>query len=405
MRRVAAHIIALLALVVMVWLGAWFAQDSGYVLVQLRGWSMETTVPVMLVVIGGMAAAALIGRIMWVWPRELGRRTALNRKHKLLEQGLLGLQEGNFQKAEKALSKLASKGDSVAAYLVAAEAARSNDNTENSRKLLQKALDHGGADFTVRLKQADWMLQEKQYQPAYEILNKLHDQKPRHEKVLELLYEAARAAGHEEKATRLHKVLVRRKLLDPKALTDLEQDARLARVVRAQEDELVTLWKELSRVEKTDKSVICIFSSRYIELENYEQARKLLEPALKKERDNDLLLVFGKITGGGQKQRVQMAEKWLEESPENCVLLRVLGRMCLAAELWGKAKDYLEASLSIEPSAEAYEILARLAKQFNQSEAAYSYYDNAARVRNGELPNNMLEWDIAEAARTMMLSH
>lgn len=400
MRRVIAHIIALVALVVMVWLGSWFAQDAGYVLLQLRGWSLETTIPMLIVFIVGLAAMALIGRIMWVWPRELGRRTALNTKQKLLEQGLLGIQEGNYQKAEKALSKLADKSDSAAAFLVAAEAARENNNPDKSRLMLQKALDQGGADFTVRLKQAEWMFQEKQFQSAYDILAKLRSKKPRHEKVLKLYYECAKALGHDEEASGLHKVMLRRKILNKDQLTGMEHEAKMVRLGSVQTlAELDDLWKELSRAEKNETAVIYGFASRYVDLGEAQKAAKLLEPALKKELHPELLTVYAKVEGEGQKHRVQLAEKWLNEQPDNPVLLRSLGQMCLTAELWGKAKDYLEASLGIEPSPQAYEFLARLAESFDHCQAACRYYDNAVRVRDGNAPEQLVVWDVAEAAR------
>ena len=49
--------------------------------------------------------------------------------------------------------------------------------------------------------------------------------------------------------------------------------------------------------------------------------------------------------------RIERAERWLLERERDPGLLAALGRLCAQAELWGKAKSFLEASLSFEPTA------------------------------------------------------
>jgi HemY protein len=44
-------------------------------------------------------------------------------------------------------------------------------------------------------------------------------------------------------------------------------------------------------------------------------------------------------------KQLQAAEGWLKNHPDDPGLLLTLGRLCLQSSLWGKARDYLEASL------------------------------------------------------------
>jgi len=78
--------------------------------------------------------------------------------------------------------------------------------------------------------------------------------------------------------------------------------------------------------------------------------------------------------------RIERAERWLLERERDAQLLATLGRLCAHAELWGKARSFLEASLSFEESRAARLDLARLAERLGQSEAAARHYRKAAEL-------------------------
>ena len=60
------------------------------------------------------------------------------------------------------------------------------------------------------------------------------------------------------------------------------------------------------------------------------------------------------------------AETWLRKRPEDPELLASCARLCLRAELIGKARSYLEASIARRPSAENSLILADLLEQMGE---------------------------------------
>ncbi len=76
--------------------------------------------------------------------------------------------------------------------------------------------------------------------------------------------------------------------------------------------------------------------------------------------------------------RIDQAERWLQARPEDAHLMLVLGRLCAHAELWGKAHDYLEASLAREDSHAARLELARLAERLGRPAA--ELYRRAAEL-------------------------
>ena len=61
-------------------------------------------------------------------------------------------------------------------------------------------------------------------------------------------------------------------------------------------------------------------------------------------------------------------------NPRDGVLLLTLGRLCARQELWGKAQNYLEASMSLEPTYTAYLALAQLHDQLGNADAARRHY-------------------------------
>ena len=84
--------------------------------------------------------------------------------------------------------------------------------------------------------------------------------------------------------------------------------------------------------------------------------------------------------GAESRKRIERAEKWLNERPEEPQLLATLGRLCCSAELWGKAQSYLEASLSFEETRTAHLELARLAERAGREADAQRHFRRAAEL-------------------------
>ncbi|HWU83681.1 MAG TPA: heme biosynthesis protein HemY, partial [Methylophilaceae bacterium] len=55
-------------------------------------------------------------------------------------------------------------------------------------------------------------------------------------------------------------------------------------------------------------------------------------------------------------------------------LLLSLGKMCIRLSLWGKAQSYLEASISVKPTATAHLMLARMLESRGEADSASRHY-------------------------------
>ena len=66
---------------------------------------------------------------------------------------------------------------------------------------------------------------------------------------------------------------------------------------------------------------------------------------------------------------------WLKSHPNDACLLLALGKLCINRGLWGKAQNYLDASLSVEPGYSAHLALAQLNEKIGQTELAKEHYN------------------------------
>jgi HemY protein len=116
-------------------------------------------------------------------------------------------------------------------------------------------------------------------------------------------------------------------------------------------------------------------------------AREALEEALAAEWDATLAGLYGTLPSlepaarlAEARLRIERGERWLLEREQDAALLAALGRLCVEAELWGKAQSYLEASLAFGESRETHLALARLHERFSRTAEAQRHYRRAAEL-------------------------
>ena len=83
-----------------------------------------------------------------------------------------------------------------------------------------------------------------------------------------------------------------------------------------------------------------------------------------------MLVPYGDLQPPAAQDALRQAERWLPEHPQDPALLLALGRLCLTQALWGKAREYLEATLVRAPSALVFRLLAETLERLNDPAAA-----------------------------------
>jgi HemY protein len=201
---------------------------------------------------------------------------------------------------------------------------------------------------------------------------------------------AERGAQNWEEVLRLASLVGNRGGIPPSIAQEHRVQAHLELLAR-DAGERGSLEARLRRIAPADLAhprIAAAAARRAAELGETALARELIERSLGAEWNAPLVTLYGDIeTLDAHKRqsearaRIERAERWLLEHAEDPQLLSALGRLCMAAELWGKAQNYIEASLAFAPSRAAHLALARLAEREGRAAEAQKHFRKA-----GELP-------------------
>ena len=112
-----------------------------------------------------------------------------------------------------------------------------------------------------------------------------------------------------------------------------------------------------------------------------------IEHALTAHWNSELIELYGSLPLGDNMRRLNLAEEWLEKHKEDPGLQLTLGRLCLRNELWGKAKEYLQASIGRQPTAAAHGELNRLLENLGESAAAQRHLNQYRNLAAEPLPD------------------
>ena len=119
------------------------------------------------------------------------------------------------------------------------------------------------------------------------------------------------------------------------------------------------------------------------------EAAEQLGAALKRDWDVALVRAYGLVPAADPRRQLALAESLRDAHPREPELLLALGRIALRNRLWGKARDYLEASLKLAALPETCAELARLCEHLGETEQSRALLARAVR---GEDPKEIAAW-------------
>ena len=362
----------------------WVAEDPGYVLLRMRGWRVETTV-IAAVVLWLLAWAVL--SLAWSllrWPFG-----ALSRRHRRLSQqrlgeGLVALIEGRHGDAERDLNR-ASRLESLRgpALLAAAEAESRRGESARALESLDRASQY--VPQAARVLRARLLRREGKPAEALALLAPEADKGTLTPGGWRELAQAARESGDLRRARTALEPLQKSGALGSRAYAALETQI-LADTLQAAPDgaALNTLWSQLPKAQRRPPTVVDAYARRAAFFGLMLPAMDELESALRREWSPRLIETWGLLAGDDLEPRLRRAEAWLDVHPNDAHLLLALGRMCVRLKLWGKARQYLERSLALEPVAGAWEALGDTFAGQGDAAEAQRCYRNALAMTRGE---------------------
>ncbi len=324
--------------------------------------------------------------------RAYRARRRRERAHAALAAALQAYYEGRYERAEKqaALAFEAGQAPGVAA-LLAARAAHQMRDFEGRDRWLERADTAGDALKAARLvSRAELALEERDFGAARDALRKLQEAGARDVAATRLLLRAERGAGAWDEVLRLAGQLLKRDAIAPAVAEEYKLQATIELLQRSADDAeaFARRWRAVSARDQVQPRVAAAAARHATALGEAALAREILENALAAEWSSRLVVLYGELpeglSAGARAQeahaRIERAERWLLDHERDPDLLAVLGRLCAQAELWGKAKSFLEASLSFEETRRARLELARLEERLGEADAAQRHYRRAAEL-------------------------
>ena len=187
---------------------------------------------------------------------------------------------------------------------------------------------------------------------------------------------AQQQAGNWDRVLALIPQLEKRKVMDARVIEQLRRYATMENVRRKALD-LGGLREYLERLapdQRRDPRIAAAAAHSLIELGDAAEAHRLIEDSLEQSWDPALLRLYVVGLPKDARRHLERAEEWLGRHPGDAQLLLALGELCMHQELWGKARSYLEASLSVEPSHSACVSLGQLLERTGRGDEASEVY-------------------------------
>lgn len=287
--------------------------------------------------------------------------------------------EGRFAMAEKNAATAAAQGESPAlSALLAARAAHEQHAFERrDAYLADAALSEEDTAMPRLITQVEQLLDERRAQEALALLKdaeRLGGRKHAHALRLELkaLQQARQWDGVPAVVTQLAK----RDGLEPVQAQQLLIAAH-SEALRRRADDLASLkdyWNKIPAELRLASKLALAGAQCFASAGDPQAAADIAGKSLDENWDSELARVYGNGLAADGLKQIERAENWLKDHPLDAALLLSLAKLCARQELWGKARSFLEASLGVEPSAEAHLLMAEMLQRLGQPEAACAHY-------------------------------
>jgi HemY protein len=383
-------LLALFALAVVLTLAA---HNPGYVLFSYSPYRVEMSLSLFVV---GVIALFTLGyfsvRLFFAaldlpaYVKKFRDERAHAKAASALSEALEAFFEGRYAAAEKSAVQALDLGEkSAITPILAARAAHELREFSRRDAYLARA-EAGEQDSPVMrlLAVAKFSLDEHQPKAALAALKELRETGAKgHVGELHLELKAERQAQNWDAVLELVRQLEKRNAIDKIAADLLGQQAWLEKI-RAERQDLQALqavWKNVPGEFKRRGRIASAAARAFMHLQDYKAAREILAEGLNAQWDGELAQLYGDcIVTDGALSQIEEAERWLKSHPDDAGLLLSLGKLCLHQNLWGKAQNYLEASVSVAESRDAYNALGQLAERLYKPDEAFLYFRKAMRL-------------------------
>ncbi|MBL8385586.1 MAG: heme biosynthesis protein HemY [Burkholderiales bacterium] len=320
--------------------------------------------------------------------REFRERRARERARHALFDALISTFEGRYARAERAARVARENGeDRVLAALVGARAAHMLGRQAARDRLLEEARADAAAAGSKAQRQAALMTQaellvdERRDQEALQVLAELNAPGARHVAAQRLALKAMTRSGAWQDALRVVRQLEEHRAEHPAVIArtrEMAYDGLFTGVDAATQRERL---RRVPRAELREAPVARTIARALAAQGLLDEARGIVEEALDRGWDEALVELYADCAAETALGRqLERCEAWRVRYPREASLLVCLGRLCAQAQLWGKAREYLELALALRPNRAAHIALAHVCDATGRGDEANRHFRLAAAV-------------------------
>lgn len=369
-------------------------QDIGYLRVSFSSFQYETNLLAVLTAALLLLFASLVLRLILIYLVGVcswfGSKRHVRLAEKATRSMMLGYTElaaGRFKEAEKhLLIEIKHNENATLAYLGAARAAQQLHAQERRDKHLLKA--HGfstDTDTAILLTKAELLVANKQNELALATLSMLAEESPGNILVLNLLATVYQRLADWNSLQLILPELKKSGAVPADDIATLEalvwegllKDASTEHDGRS----LARLWSIIPRAYRQDPEMVSFYAQLLLDTGADEEAEQILRECLNQGWDEALIELYSTIDVITDNKQLEAAQSWLQKHPNDVHLLLALGNLCTGRSLWGKARGYYEASISVMPTPENCLRLAKLLEHhMDEANTAQRYYRQGLRL-------------------------
>ena len=382
----------LFLLVVMLgaWLGALMQIDPGYILLAWHQTTVEMSLWVGLALMLALFAGLyMLLRVLfsvqapWQFLLRWSAEGKLRRMQRQTRHGLLALANGQYGRAaEKFGGLVANTSQPLVVIPALAEAEARLGQFDKAQARLQKLLaDTPEAAALVGLAQARIYIQQGDAEAALLPLQQMTAKDKRHSQANEMLLELLQGLHRWTDVITLLQAIDNARQMPAEVLAQQQQKAYsqvFAQIKSGQKglEPLLQLWRKAPATVKQSSVCRLALVQAMVQAEGDPAPRtaEFIEHSLKQQWDDSLVLEYSHLPMANVEQALIQAETWQSQAKHSAALQLTLGRLCRRLALWGKARDYLRASIQLQASKEAHAELARLEQQLGQMDVALEHY-------------------------------
>lgn len=361
------------------------SSNSGYVLIVRPPYRLELSLNLLLVLI--VLAFVLLHltlrfinytRRLPASVRKYKEEQRLRRGHAALVESLHAMVEGHYAAAQKAAARAFDLGeDAELSALIAARASHKLGEKSRRDYYLEEAGQRApGKPLGRLLLQTELLLDDRQYSEALEVLQQLKKLEPDHPAALRLELKLQMRLQNWQQALTLLQELQNDEVIDNWQVKEMRQVAHRHLMQRYVNDlaALTDHWRQMAEEDRLNPRLAHMAATIFIRLGAHMQALEIVDASLSRHWDSDLAELLGECVSTNPQKLLLQAERWLLLHEGDDKLLLALGNICSRMQLWGKAESYLEASISVRPSAEAHLALARVLENRGEKDRALHHY-------------------------------